>query len=52
MGLNSGVTYLALFAGTLGMGRAYAWTGFAVLPLAAAGLMLVAALFARLAPRR
>jgi len=51
MGLNSGVTYLALFAGTLAMGQTYAWTGFAVLPLVAAGLMLLAAVFARFAPR-
>ena len=50
MGLNSGVTYLALFAGTVGFGQAYAWTGFFVLPLAAAGLMVLAALFAKLAP--
>lgn len=50
MGLNSGVTYLALFVGTLGFGRAYAAAGFALLPLAAAGLMLAAALAAALAP--
>ncbi len=50
MGLNSGVTYLALFAGTIGFGAIYAQAGFAPLPLAAAGLMLVAALCARLAP--
>ncbi|WEX86672.1 MFS transporter [Sinorhizobium garamanticum] len=46
MGLNSGVTYLALFAGTVGFGAAYAGSGFFILPLAAAGLMLAAALFA------
>lgn len=51
MGLNSGVTYLALFAGTIGMGQAYAWAGFWILPLVAAGLMLLAVLFAWLAPR-
>jgi predicted MFS family arabinose efflux permease len=51
MGLNSGVTYLALFAGTVSFGQAYSWAGFYVLPLAAAGLMLAAALFAALAPR-
>ncbi|PDT82562.1 MFS transporter [Sinorhizobium sp. BJ1] len=51
MGLNSGVTYLALFAGTLGFGAAYAETVFSILPLAAAGLMLAAALAAALAPR-
>ncbi|WP_331374769.1 MFS transporter [Sinorhizobium chiapasense] len=51
MGLNSGVTYLALFAGTIGFGAAYAGSGFFMLPLAAAGLMLAAALFAARAPR-
>lgn len=51
MGLNSGVTYLALFAGTVSFGQIYALTGFAILPLVAAGLMLLAVLFARLAPR-
>ncbi len=49
MGLNSGVTYLALFAGTIGFGAAYAGTAFFVLPLAAAGLMLVAAISVALA---
>lgn len=51
MGLNSGVTYLALFAGTVSFGQFYAWSGFFPLPLMAAGLMLLATLFARLAPR-
>lgn len=51
MGLNSGVTYLALFAGTLGFGTAYAGGAFHILPLAAAGLMLAAALAAALARR-
>lgn len=51
MGLNSGVTYLALFAGTVGFGRAYGWAGFHVLPLIAAGLMLVAAACAAVARR-
>ncbi|MCA1407365.1 MFS transporter [Ensifer sp. IC3342] len=51
MGLNSGVTYLALFAGTIGFGAAYAGSGFFILPLAAAVLMFVAALFAAWAPR-
>jgi MFS transporter, DHA1 family, inner membrane transport protein len=51
MGLNSGVTYLALFAGTVGFGQVYTGTGFSVLPLVAAGLLLSAALFARLAPQ-
>lgn len=49
MGLNSGVTYLALFAGTIGFGAAYAGNAFPILPLAAAGLMLIAALAAALA---
>lgn len=51
MGLNSGVTYLALFAGTVGFGHVYAWIGFVTLPLAAAGLLVVAALFAGFAPK-
>jgi len=51
MGLNSGVTYFSLFAGTIGFGAAYASTGFFILPLAAAGLMLAAAFSAALAPR-
>jgi DHA1 family inner membrane transport protein len=50
MGLNSGVTYLALFAGTVSFGQTYALAGFAILPLLAAALMLLAVLFARLAP--
>ena len=49
MGLNSGVTYLSLFAGTLGFGAVYAGTDFHILPLAAAGLMLAAAFAAALA---
>ncbi|MEI2298065.1 MFS transporter [Ensifer sp. MJa1] len=51
MGLNSGTTYLALFAGTIGFGAIYGSGGFYVLPLAAAGLMLLAALAAAIAPR-
>lgn len=51
MGLNSGVTYLALFAGTLGFGALHAGFGFTALPLAAAALMLAAAAFAALAPK-
>jgi len=51
MGLNSGVTYLALFVGTAGFGPIYAATGFAALAGLAAALMLVAALAATLAPR-
>lgn len=43
MGLNSGVTYLALFAGTVGLGALYDAWGFRPLPPAAALLMLVAA---------
>jgi DHA1 family inner membrane transport protein len=49
MGLNSGVTYLALFAGTIGFGAVYAGSVFFILPLAAAGLMLAAAISAVLA---
>jgi DHA1 family inner membrane transport protein len=51
MGLNSGVTYLALFAGTIGFGAVYAGSAFFILPLAAAALMLAAAIAAALAPR-
>ncbi|WP_027998933.1 MFS transporter [Sinorhizobium arboris] len=51
MGLNSGVTYLALFAGTIGFGEVYAAAGFSALPVAAAGLMLTAVFSAALAPR-
>lgn len=51
MGLNSGVTYLALFAGTIGFGWLYGTAGFAALPLAAVALMLAAAAFAAFAPR-
>lgn len=49
MGLNSGVTYLALFAGTLSFGAVYAEAAFFILPLAAAGLMLAAAISAAMA---
>lgn len=52
MGLNSAVTYLALFAGTAGFGQVYARSGFATLAGLAAALMLAAALAAALAPRR
>ena len=51
MGLNSGVTYLALFAGTIGFGAVYAGTAFSILPLAASGLMLAAAFSAALVSR-
>lgn len=52
MGLNSGVTYLALFAGTASFGALYTAAGFAILPVAAAGLMLLAGLSASLARAR
>lgn len=51
MGLNSGVTYLALFVGTTGFGPLYARAGFAALAGLAVVLMLMAALAAGLAPR-
>lgn len=51
MGLNSGVTYLALFAGTTGFGPLYAGAGFSALAGLAVALMLAAALAAMLAPR-
>jgi predicted MFS family arabinose efflux permease len=47
LGLNSAVTYLAMFAGTIGFGPIYSGFGFAALPLLGAALMLVAALAAR-----
>lgn len=43
MGLNSAVTYLAVFVGTTAFGPIYSSFGFAASALAAAGLMLVAA---------
>ncbi|MFE0016448.1 MFS transporter [Mesorhizobium sp. NPDC059054] len=43
MGLNSAVTYLAVFAGTTGFGPLYAARGFAFAALTALILMLVAA---------
>jgi predicted MFS family arabinose efflux permease len=42
MGLNSAVTYLAVFAGTCGFGPIYASYGFATCAAVAVGLMLVA----------
>ena len=51
MGLNSGVTYLALFAGTAGFGAIYPFSGFTLLPGVAVLLMVCAAGFAALAPR-
>jgi len=44
MGLNSAVTYLAVFVGTTGFGPLYTSFGFAVSALVAAALMLIAAL--------
>ncbi|UVK44183.1 MFS transporter [Mesorhizobium sp. AR07] len=43
MGLNSAVTYLAVFVGTTGFGPLYASFGFATCAMVAALLMLVAA---------
>ncbi|TPK69413.1 MFS transporter [Mesorhizobium sp. B2-4-19] len=43
MGLNSAVTYLAVFIGTTGFGPIYSSFGFAVCAMVAALLMLVAA---------
>lgn len=51
MGLNSGVTYLALFAGTTGFGPLYANAGFPALAGLAVALLLIAALAATFAPR-
>lgn len=46
MGLNSAVTYLAVFVGTTGFGPLYSSFGFATCALVAALLMLVAAVAA------
>lgn len=46
MGLNSAVTYLAVFIGTAGFGPLYAAFGFPLLAFAAAALSLLAALAA------
>lgn len=43
MGLNSAVTYLAVFIGTTGFGPIYSTFGFAICAMVAALLMLVAA---------
>ncbi|QKD04976.1 MFS transporter [Mesorhizobium loti] len=43
MGLNSAVTYLAVFIGTTGFGPLYSTFGFAICAMVAALLMLVAA---------
>jgi predicted MFS family arabinose efflux permease len=47
MGLNSAVTYLAVFVGTIGFGPIYAEFGFTALPAVAVVLMLVAILASR-----
>jgi MFS transporter, DHA1 family, inner membrane transport protein len=47
MGLNSAVTYLAVFAGTIGFGPVYSSFGFAALPATAAVLTLFVAFAAR-----
>jgi MFS transporter, DHA1 family, inner membrane transport protein len=47
MGLNSAVTYLAVFGGTTAFGAIDTAFGFAALPASAAALMLVAAAAAR-----
>lgn len=44
MGLNSAVTYLAVFAGTAGLGTVYAGRGFVVSTIIAAALTLVSTL--------
>ncbi|MCV0394764.1 MAG: MFS transporter [Rhizobiaceae bacterium] len=49
MGLNSAVTYLAVFIGTIGFGPVYAAAGFSALCLLAAALMLAAVAAARVA---
>lgn len=43
MGLNSAVTYLAVFAGTAGVGAVYATLGFVASAILAAGLTLISA---------
>ncbi|TGV95616.1 MFS transporter, partial [Mesorhizobium sp. M2D.F.Ca.ET.145.01.1.1] len=43
MGLNSAVTYLAVFVGTTGFGPLYSGFGFAACAMVAAVLMLIAA---------
>jgi len=51
MGLNSTVTYLALFAGTIGLGEVYAGQGFRPVVLCAVGLMLTGVAISLLAAR-
>ncbi|MBZ9809036.1 MFS transporter [Mesorhizobium sp. BR1-1-9] len=52
MGLNSAVTYLAVFVGTTGFGPLYSGFGFAASAMVAALLMLVAASAAAWRPRQ
>ncbi|MCA0003306.1 MULTISPECIES: MFS transporter [unclassified Mesorhizobium] len=52
MGLNSAVTYLAVFVGTTGFGPLYSDFGFAASAIVAALLMLVAASAAAWRPRQ
>ncbi|MBO6541040.1 MAG: MFS transporter [Rhizobiaceae bacterium] len=47
MGLNSAITYLAAFAGTLAFGPVYAEYGFAAVSVSAGALVVFAALAAR-----
>jgi DHA1 family inner membrane transport protein len=47
MGLNSAVTYLAVFVGTTGFGPLYTEFGFPVAVFVAASLMLIAAIAGR-----
>ncbi|WP_286157324.1 MFS transporter [Sinorhizobium sp. RAC02] len=52
MGLNSAVTYLALFAGTISLGEVYASQGFRSVVLCAVGLMLAGVAISLIAARR
>jgi len=49
MGLNSAVTYLAVFVGTTGFGAIYTASGFAASAILAAALTLVSAMFGAMA---
>ena len=51
MGLNSAVTYVAVFSGTGGFGLLYGALGFVATALAAAAATLLAAVVARSWPR-
>jgi MFS transporter, DHA1 family, inner membrane transport protein len=42
LGLNSAVTYVAVFAGTLAFGQVYSWAGFAACAVASAGVLIPA----------